>query len=236
MTRPSGGYKNAAGKRVPGVTTILGNRKSGTEGLLSWANKKGLEGIDYRDARRAAANAGTLVHTMVRRFIDGKQCLTFKGALARNGTYTEEQYEQALVGFSAAQKWLASTKVRFIEQEEPLVSERHQYVGIPDAIGVLPGADEGEYEIYDWKSGKIYPDHVMQMSAYREVWEDTHLFCTITGANLIRFNTETGLPEHHRLSLDDLDLGWEGFKRLLEMYRIDQQVNKLLNKLKKAAE
>jgi hypothetical protein len=36
MARPKGGYRNAEGVRVPGVTTIIGRFKD-SGGLINWA-------------------------------------------------------------------------------------------------------------------------------------------------------------------------------------------------------
>jgi len=52
------------GKRVPGVTTILGKYKE-AGGLIHWAWDLGMQNIDYRKVRDDAADAGTLAHAMV---------------------------------------------------------------------------------------------------------------------------------------------------------------------------
>ena len=57
-------YKNAEGKRLPSVTTIIGRFKD-SGGFVHWAWDLGIQGIDYRKVRDAAADAGTIAHHLV---------------------------------------------------------------------------------------------------------------------------------------------------------------------------
>ena len=226
MARPRKGYYNAAGKRVPGSTTITGHRKGNGEGLLYWANNLGREGIDHRDARQKAANSGTLVHTMVEDFINGKAVVSLKWALAHK--YTEEQYEAALIGFEAARKWLSQTTIKVVEQEMPMISEKYQFGGTPDAIGVLPDAKPDEFVLLDWKTGKLYPtDHIPQIASYRTLWEEYNPGKKIVEVHLCHFGKEFGEFGHHAFPLEVIDLGWTSFLHMLEMYRIDKQLKKV---------
>ena len=54
------GYFTKDGKRVPSVTTILGKFKE-AGGLMHWSWECGMKGLDYRQVRDAAADAGTLL-------------------------------------------------------------------------------------------------------------------------------------------------------------------------------
>ena len=58
------------GKRVPGVTTILGRFKE-SGGLIQWAYNCGRDGIDMNAARDNAANAGALAHALIDADIHG---------------------------------------------------------------------------------------------------------------------------------------------------------------------
>ena len=71
MARPKSGYRLADKTRVPGVTTITGRFKE-SGGLIHWAWDLGMQGINYRDARDKAADAGTLGHDMIEAFIKGQ--------------------------------------------------------------------------------------------------------------------------------------------------------------------
>lgn len=224
MARPTKGYYNAAGKRIVGTTTVLHAWKPSVEGLLVWANRLGQEGIDHKDARGDAANSGTLVHQMVEAHIDGKEIQTLKWALAHK--FTEDHYKAALIGFDAAKKWLRQTKIRFTEQEIAYISEKYQYGGTPDAVGVLPGAADDEYIMLDWKTGKLYESHLLQVSAYKNLWEENHPNGTITEVHLCRFGKEFGDFGHSAFPLKIIDLAWEGFKHLLAMYQINKELKK----------
>ena len=225
MARPKKGYYNAAGKRLPGVTTIIGARKNNVEGLLHWAHRLGTEGVDFKEARKKAANSGTLVHEMVEKYIDGDPIITLEKALAHN--YTEEQYEQALVGFAAAKKWLSQTKIEITEQETPLVCEEFQFGGAFDAVGRLPDAFVHEFVMLDWKTGKLYPDHIIQVAAYKHLWEKANPGSEITEIHLCHFGKEFGEFGHSCFPQKVIDIGWEAFTHLLAMYQIDKQLKKV---------
>src|SRR5690242_20610130 len=57
------------GRRVPSVTTVLGNLGWGTENLMRWAANLGLNGLDYESERGKAADIGTCAHEMIDAFI-----------------------------------------------------------------------------------------------------------------------------------------------------------------------
>ena len=75
MARPKGGYK-VDGKRVPGVTTIIGRFKD-SGGLMWWAFGQGQaaergEINSLYDKRDEAAEAGTIAHALVEMHIAGE--------------------------------------------------------------------------------------------------------------------------------------------------------------------
>lgn len=56
------------GKRVPSVTTVISRFKE-SGALMYWCWDQGRQGLDYRQTRDAAADAGTIAHAMVEAFI-----------------------------------------------------------------------------------------------------------------------------------------------------------------------
>jgi len=70
MGRPSSGYRTPEGERVVGVTTVLSRFKE-SGGLIHWAWQQGRDGLDYRESRDKAANAGSIAHTLVELDIHG---------------------------------------------------------------------------------------------------------------------------------------------------------------------
>ena len=68
-------YKNAAGQRISGVTTIIGtNLGWNKEPLMYWANRIGREtGLGHREVSKLAADSGTVCHEMIDCEIKGRE-------------------------------------------------------------------------------------------------------------------------------------------------------------------
>ena len=159
MARPAGGYRNAAGQRVPGASTIA---KIGADpgGLLHWAWQLGIDGKDYREARDAAAGAGTMMHDNAERWKQGLEPVW---------TGPAEVIAKAQVGYGAFLKWAGQTRLQIEETELSLVSETFQYGGTFDAT--LIG---GKRAMADYKTAaSLYPEHLLQVVAYGALWRGT---------------------------------------------------------------
>jgi len=217
MAHPKGGYKNKAGKKVPGVTTIIGRFKD-SGGLLWWAFEQGKsaergEINSLYDKRDEAAEAGTLAHTMVENHING-----IESTLPENPTDIQKQAWQ---GYQNYLKWAETTKIEVIEQEMEMVSEQYQFGGCPDAVMV-----KGELALGDWKtSNGVYPDYLIQLAAYKVLWEENHPDRPIIGGfHLCRFSKEHADFTHHFWS--ELDDAWEQFKLFRRAYDINKKLKK----------
>jgi hypothetical protein len=70
MARPKGGYKNAKGEKLPGVSTVAKLIEE-PGGLIHWAWQLGMDGIDYQEARDQAADAGTAAHAAIEQWKRG---------------------------------------------------------------------------------------------------------------------------------------------------------------------
>ena len=216
MARPQSGYRNKDGKRVPGVTTIIGRFKD-SGGLMYWACEQGKaiergEISKLYDKRDEAAEAGTLAHEMVEASISGNEVPDLS-------KYPIGVVKQALQGHENYLKWADTTNMQITEQEIPLVSERYQFGGTPDAIMV-----KGELALGDWKtSNGVYPDYLIQLAAYKVLWEENHPDRPITGGfHLCRFSKEHADFTHHFWS--ELDDAWEQFKLFRKAYEIDKKL------------
>lgn len=64
-------YYNSDGIIVPRVTEIL-SKMIHSDGLMYWANSLGFKGLKYRDVLNKAANAGTIAHSAIERFLRDK--------------------------------------------------------------------------------------------------------------------------------------------------------------------
>lgn len=220
MARPKAGYKNKKGKRVVGVTTPI-NRFKDSGGLLWWAFEQGKlaeqgEINSLYDKRDEAGEAGTLAHEMVEAHINEQ-------LQPSPVDCSEEIYSQALQGFDNYLNWQENNKIEVVRQEIPLVSEKYQFGGTPDGIGY-----DGQRRriLVDWKtSNKVYPDHLIQLAAYAQLWEENYPNDPITGGyHLCRFSKEHGDFAHHYFT--ELDDAWEQFKLFLQCYQIDKKLKK----------
>jgi len=219
MAHPSGGYRNKAGERVPGVTTIIGRFKD-SGGLLYWAFEQGKaaergEIERLYDKRDAAAESGTLAHEMVEAHIKGEKFEPPFGTL-------DSTIEEANAAFDAYLNWEQTTRLNIVEQEMPLVSEAHHYGGCPDAIGEV----NGRLCLVDWKtSNGIYPDYLIQLAAYKTLWEENNPDRPLGGGfHLCRFAKSHGDFGHHYFP--NLDEAWEQFLLFRRAYDIDKDLKK----------
>ena len=153
-------YKNAAGKRVPGTTTISGLLDK-SRFLVPWANKLGLQGIDSQSFVDEKAKSGTLAHAWASEQMGGP-----KPDLS---AYTQYEIDAAENSFI---KWLGWRKAHDIEPilvEACLVSEKYQYGGQIDCYASI----DGRLALIDNKTSKaIYPEHWLQVSGYAIILEE----------------------------------------------------------------
>lgn len=209
-------------KRVPSVTTILGHRKQ-AEGLIAWAAAEATAGRNYRETRDAAAGKGTVVHRMIHRHALGLDPFeTDAGDLIED--------PDCLRAFGAFCDWFASSGATIVSAETALVSERYRYGGTLDAM--LLFRLDGKLCTGDWKtSRKIYGDMVCQIAAYRNLWNENQPADEATGdGHILRFDKETGQHEHHVLTPQTLDLGFETFLKLLDVYHADRILDKAIGR------
>jgi hypothetical protein len=219
MPRPKGGYK-ANGEQVPGVTTIIGRFKD-SGALLYWAFDQGKaaergEIERLYDRRDLAADAGTLAHLLVENFIDGKPDLDLS-------EHTEEVKALAKQGFENYRAWAANNRIEIYKQEVELSSVTYRYGGCIDAIGY---DSKGALCLVDWKtSNGCYPDYVIQLAAYRNLWEENNPDQPITGGfHLCRFSKENADFTHHYWQ--ELGDAWEQFKLFRAAYDLDKKIKK----------
>jgi hypothetical protein len=208
---PKLAYANKGGAKVSGVTTILGSSLGWkSPGLMWWAWKLGSEGKDLREERNKAADAGTLAHACAEALITGQP-------LPEIPEEHRAKVEGAVAAFKA---WREQTRIDLVASEVPLVSEKHGFGGCIDAVGT--GA-EGAILI-DFKSSKdLYPDTVVQVAAYRALWNEHHPDVQIASCHVLRWDPEGGF-HHHKLSDLSVAAGWRVFLACLEIYNLRKTV------------
>lgn len=202
---PTQPYKNAAGKRLPSVTTVIGKFKE-AGGLIHWAWDLGMQGIDYRKVRDSAAEAGTLAHAMVEADIRGLP-------QPKQDGNDPGQWAKALSAFGAYSEWRRQTQLTPEHTEVSLICECHQVGGTLDTILV-----QGKRSLGDWKtSNAVYGEYLIQLSAYKHLWEVNHPDQPIQGGfHLLRFSKAGGDFAHH--FWPRLDEAWEAFQHMRALY------------------
>lgn len=228
MPTPRQGYRTKDGKKVPSVTTILSRFKD-SGALMKWAYDTGREHgyleasgkpapASLYEVSSKAADIGTAAHAMVEVSICG-------GNPHTAATYLElcaEDQQKAENAFSMYQAWANQSKLEILEQEMALVSEKHRFAGTPDAIGRI----DGELCLVDWKtSNGVYSDYLLQLAAYRLLWEENNPDRPLTGGfHLCRFAKEFGDFAHHYYR--DLSDALEMFLHLRAAYDFDSVLRK----------
>lgn len=161
-TRAHQVYKNAAGKRVPGVTTILG--LIAKPALVHWAWQMGSEGKDYKKVSEQAAGIGTIAHAMCECHVKGMELDT--------SNLSKEDLDKAETAFIKFVSWWDSNGFKCIASELQMVSEYYQCGGTAD---IIARDRDGKLVLIDLKTSKaIYSEHRVQTSVYAEMYEETH--------------------------------------------------------------
>jgi hypothetical protein len=207
-------YKTKAGKRVPSVTTILKN-VGDSEGLIRWANRIGLEGIDLQDARKKAQDVGTLAHAMIEADLKGEKLDTSR--------VDPELLGPAETSFAAWSKWRALHQLKPVAVEQPLVSEEFQFGGTMDVVFDLDCRT-----MEDHKTGGIYPEHLVQIAGYGILWNEHHPDEPIEQYQLLSVHKESGAIKWMSWAAEQFQPAIDTFLTARELYGHHSLVRKLL--------
>jgi hypothetical protein len=219
---PTQPYYFKDGVRAPSVTTIIGARKFGVDGLIGWAYKMGKEGKCLDEARTRACSAGSLAHDMIEQYVNGTE--PFIPEPNDGSGYDVEMIRLARQGFESFMEWFEQSRINIIETEMPLVSELFRFGGCPDAVGM-----QGEEVcLLDWKiSNAVYHDYLYQLAAYKQLVEENRDL-KITRVHLCRFSKDYGDYHHHSFSMERIAEAWHGFLTLREMYDVDKKLRRAI--------
>lgn len=218
MPTPRAGYKLKDGTKVPGTTTIIGRFKE-SGALIFWAYKRGKEGLELYDSRDKAAEIGTLAHSIVERYIRGEQ----DPFTDIPPNISDSDHGAVMSAFESFEEWFQSNKFKVVHQEVQLVSEAYKYGGTPDAIAI---DSKGRLVLLDWKtSDGVYMDHLVQLGAYRILWNENHPSEVLTGgSHLCRFAKQHGDFAHH--FYPNLDEAETAFLLMRQLYDLDKHLKK----------
>jgi hypothetical protein len=147
-------YKLKDGTRVPGTTTITGGELGwNKQVLVSWANKKGLEGIETSKFVDNLAEIGTLAHQLVLDHFLKKETDT--------SDYSKNQIDAARNCLDSYWNWEKGKTIETRLLETPLVSEQFKFGGTLDCYALI----DGKLTLLDFKTGKgIYDEYFVQVA------------------------------------------------------------------------
>lgn len=222
--RPKAGYRNAAGKRVPGCTTIVSRFKE-SGGLMHWAWQCGMDGLDINQVRDDAADAGTMAHDMIDCHLRGK-----KLDLPPEFNMNSPILKNAEHAFLAYLEWAEQSKLKLVASEQSLVSEKHQFGGTFDAVLVA-----GTLRLLDYKtSSGIYQDMLIQVGGgYSLLWAEHHASEPLHGMDILRISKPKSPDdpvsfEHRHFSAEIFPIAQRQFLLFREAYELDKRLKGLL--------
>lgn len=196
------------GTLVPGVTTIL--QVLNKPALVKWANKMGLQGIDTSKYKDKMAEIGTIAHYLIECDVKGEKPILDDYAPA-----DIDKAENSLLSFY---EWQKNHKLEVIFSEKQLVSETYRYGGTVDCYAKL----DGKYTLIDFKtSNAIYPEMIIQLSAYKNLLEEAgHKVEEVRILRIGRDETE-GFEERKETNLEK---HFELFLHCLAIYNLKKEL------------
>jgi len=199
------------GTIVPGVTTIISSQLGwSTRALIAWARREALAGNDPDKIRDNAADTGTLTHYLV-------EC-NIKGEKPYLDDYSKNDIDRAETGYLAYLEWVDKNNVEYLASEMQVISEKYRYGG---TIDIIAKKDKSMWLI-DIKTSKgIYPNHKIQVAAYKKAYEEQE-GKEINQCHIIKLSKDDGSFEHHIISDEQVEAGWEAFQHCLELYKLQK--------------
>ena len=204
-------YITASGQKVPSVTQIIGqNLGWGTNALLGWTRammKRGIDPIRFRDF---AGETGTICHGLIEQHFTGEMFNIYE--------YPADALTVAKVAYAGFESFISTNDMVMEESEIPVVHEKLLYGGTIDWVGNM----NGERVLVDFKtSSGIYPSHIIQLAAYRELYHEQ--FGDLLGkAYILHLDKKTG--NHDLKTITNFAPYWKAFTRLLELQELYEEI------------
>jgi hypothetical protein len=197
-------YKNAEGKPLRGVTTVLNILAK--PALIGWAYKQGIAGVPLYESRDKAADAGTLAHQYVENHLKGLPDPTKDGL-------QQDVIEKAESCYLAFLEWEKAHSFKMVESELSLISEQYKFGGTIDI-----GAVVNDLGIVDIKtSGGVYFSMKVQVSAYGMLWNENFPDRPIKAYHILRIGEMGDFSHHYWPNLNE---EWEVFKACLKIQEV----------------
>lgn len=196
-------YIDDGGRRVPvpSVTTILGF-VGDKGGLQNWYFQQGKEAgrleieeghEPFRtvwDLPKSAATIGTVAHAMIEADIRG---VAFDRTL-----YDADVIMAADRAFQGWTRWRDQNRIEPVATEWSCASSTLRYGGTIDFVYRSPHG----LGVMDFKTGGVYPDHILQVVAYACLWHDAHRSDTIAEVSIMGLSKADGSLHHHSWQYD----------------------------------
>lgn len=200
------------GEIVPGVTTITGGQLAWNKNvLIAWARRSALAGKDPDKIRDEAADSGTCTHYLVECHI--------KNVEADLKDFTQAQIDKGETGFLAFLDWEKENELDYRFIEKGVVSEVYRYGGTVDMLATK----NGSLWLLDLKTSKgIYAEHKVQVAAYKYAYEEQEQEI-INECHILQLNKEDGSFQHHKLSKEQIEDGWQVFKLCRVLYDLQKR-------------
>lgn len=209
-------YKNAEGKVVPGVTTVLNQLGWKWPALMAWQRKQMEAGLDPDKLRDKAANIGTLAHKMVENHVKGR--LDTETDAVDKTAHSPNDLELAHNAFGAFLDWEREHKIVYLGSEIQVVSEKYQYGGTLDILAMI----DDHRTLLDIKtSNGVWPDFIVQTAAYKVGYEETSNDGKIDRVMILRLGKDDGSFTPHRIPTAKTKAGWKVFKHCLELKKLE---------------
>jgi hypothetical protein len=213
-------YYQKSGQQVQGITTVINQHNGNKEGMMYAAWELGLQGLDYKEAWRYKADAGTIAHEMVR-------CYLFNIKHDFRKQYPSELVRQGEIAFQAFVEWQKKwDRFETIICEEPLVSELYPYGATVDWYGWL----NDKRTLVDFKTGKdIYWNHKVQVAGQAKLLEEHgHDVERVRILHLVKGEEgiEDAAPQFHDYPQTGLSPYWQWFQFIVQANPFYNQIVK----------
>ncbi len=209
---PTHPYKNELNKRIPGVTTVGGNLGWKTRGLCWYFWDKGKRGKDFDDTTEA--DDGSRGHYLIECWI--------KKTEPDKSKFPPEVWKPAETCFDNFLQWKESVHFQLLESELSLISEQNQCGATIDCIASIMG----KKCLFDWKTGKgltVYPDHLVQIEAYRHIYDENFPNEKIDGGlHLLRIAKENA--SHALYYWEEIPEAWETFLLARQLHELKKKI------------
>lgn len=218
------------GETIPSVTKVL--NIIAKPALVSWSARMATEhvmgciepGVAYDEVqlstifegakkahwqkKKDAGDIGMLMHNWIENYINGEN----------PGMPVNEMLKEGVDNFLA---WVKINDVKFLKAEEPIYSRKFKYAGIMDFICTI----DGKLYVGDIKTSKgIYPEYLLQTSAYRYAREEEYPKEEYVGQVIVRVGKDGSFET---AIVEDTALYQEMVKAFIAAMRLQGTMEKL---------